>query len=57
VVENLVTDKAAYNQIMLNQLGVISTMDVRAFATIEDTSIEMGRNKYQSHRWIAHNAI
>jgi hypothetical protein len=36
VVENLVTDKAAYNQIMLNQLGVISTMDVRAISKFLD---------------------
>jgi hypothetical protein len=32
VVENLVTDKAASNQIMLNQPDVISTMDARAIS-------------------------
>jgi hypothetical protein len=29
----------------------------RTFATIEDTSMEMGRNKYRFHCWITHNTI
>jgi hypothetical protein len=36
VVENLVTDKAASNQIMLNQPDVISTMDARAISEFLD---------------------
>jgi hypothetical protein len=27
------------------------------FATIEDTSMEVGRNKYGFHCWITHNAV
>jgi hypothetical protein len=27
------------------------------FATIEDTSMEVGSNKYGFHQWITHNAI
>jgi hypothetical protein len=29
----------------------------RTFATIEDTSMEVGRNKYRFYYWITHNAI
>jgi hypothetical protein len=27
------------------------------FATIEDTLVEVGRNKYGFHYWITHNTI
>jgi hypothetical protein len=29
----------------------------RTFATIEDTSMKVGRNKYGFHHWTTHNAI
>jgi hypothetical protein len=36
VVENLVTDKAAFNRVVLNQLDAASTMDVRTVSEFPD---------------------
>jgi hypothetical protein len=36
VAENLITDKAAFNQIVLNQLDVSTTMDIRTVSEFPD---------------------
>jgi hypothetical protein len=36
VAENLVTDKAASNRMVLNQLNVVSTMDIRTVSEFPD---------------------
>jgi hypothetical protein len=40
VVENLVTDKAASNRVVLNQLDAASTMDVRTVSEFPDVFLE-----------------
>jgi hypothetical protein len=40
VVENLVTDKAASNQIVLNQLDAASTLDIRTISEFLDVFLE-----------------
>ena len=40
VAENLVTDKAAFNQIVLNQLDVSTTMDIRTVSEFPDVFLE-----------------
>jgi hypothetical protein len=40
VVENLVTDKAASNRVVLNQLDAASTMDVRTISEFPDVFLE-----------------
>jgi hypothetical protein len=34
-----------------------TTETYKTFATIEDTSIEVRRNKYDFYHWITHNTI
>jgi hypothetical protein len=40
VAENLVTDKAAFNRVVLNQLDAASTMDVRTVSEFPDVFLE-----------------
>jgi hypothetical protein len=40
VAENLVTDKAASNQVVLNQLDATSTMDVKSISEFPDVFLE-----------------
>jgi hypothetical protein len=40
VAENLVTDKAASNRVVLNQLDAASTMDVRTVSEFPDVFLE-----------------
>jgi hypothetical protein len=40
VAENLVTDKAAFNRAVLNQLDAASTMDVRTVSEFPDVFLE-----------------
>ena len=40
VVKNLVTDKAAFNRVVLNQLDAASTMDVRTISKFPDVLLE-----------------
>jgi hypothetical protein len=40
VAKNLVTDKAAYNKIVLNHLDAVSTLDIRTVSEYQDVFLE-----------------